>query len=274
MGADRRLVGHGSMSVTNLQFAIYNLQFAIFIYLFGILCSPVFAVELTVELSNSQNVTLVGAIQRWDPNGNHRNLPDPKAKIDAPAVDASAEKTTGDKWVFKNLPVGKYDLIFLSKDRVRIEGFQYAPVKEFDPFFAQNVMTDDETRQAIVDDIGKSAHYENKVEPLYLGGDKKAVRVLVMLIRDKPTSFERDTPGAATIRHELWQYSWNYGAWQKEKRTKVLDRLILHRDELRKWTWLWDLKLGGIEVGSKPVTVKYQLPESPGERKLKGLYPY
>ena len=55
------------------------------------------------------------------------------------------------------------------------------------------------------------------------------------------------------MRHEIWQYSWNYGGWQKEKRTKVMDRVMLHRDELRKWTWLWDPKLGGIEVGSTPL---------------------
>ena len=95
-----------------------------------------------------------------------------------------------------------------------------------------------------------------------------------MLLRDKPTSYEGDFPGAATIRHEIWQYSWNYGGWQKEKRTKVLDRAILHRDELRKWTWLWDPKLGGIDVRDKPITIDYDLPRPSGEKKLPGLYPY
>ena len=137
---------------------------------------------------------------------------------------------------------------------------------------------EEETRDFIVDDINKSPHYENKVAPLYLGGDEKAVRVLVMLIRDKPTSYENESPGAATIRHEIWQYSWNYGAWQKEKRTKVMDRILMPRDELRKWTWLWDPKLGGIEVKGRPVSVKYELPElsaTPNATsKLKGLYPY
>ena len=50
------------------------------------------------------------------------------------------------------------------------------------------------------------------------------------------------------MRHEIWQFSWNYGAWQKERRTRVLDRILMHRDQLRKWTWLWDAKLGGVEV--------------------------
>jgi hypothetical protein len=232
------------------------------------------AAGLTVKLGNAKDVTFVGAIQRWDQDGNHRRTPDPKAKIDAPAVDAKAVDAGGGRWVFEKLPQGKYDLVILAKDRRRVEGFQYVPVREFDPFFPPDAAVDAEAREFIVGDIGKSQHYENKVEPLYLGGDKKAVRVLVMLLRDKPTSYEADLPGAATLRHEIWQYSWNYGGWQKEKRTKVMDRVILNRDELRKWSWLWDPKLGGIDVRDKPAAIEYDLPRPAGEKKLKGLYPY
>ena len=230
--------------------------------------------KVSIELGNAQGVTFVGAVQRWDQNGNHRRLPDPKATIDAPAVDARAVDEGDGRWVFGNLAAGTYDLVILADGRRRIEGFQYVPVREFDSFLPSDATTDDDTRASIVDDIAKSAHYENRVEPLYLGGDKKTVRVLVMLIRDKPTSYEGQSPGAATMRHEIWQYTWNYGGWQKEKRTKVLDRVLLHRDELRKWTWLWEPKLGGIKVGSVPVTIRYDLPKPSGERKLKGLYPY
>jgi hypothetical protein len=231
------------------------------------------AAKVTVELGGAQGVTMVGAIARFDEDGNLTRIPDTKAKIDAPAVDARAVDAGGGRWVFKNLKKGTYDLVILGNRR-RFEGFQYAPVKEFDPFFPADASTDDETRDTIVDDIKKSQHYENKVVPLYLGGDKKMVRVLVMLIRDKPTSYEGEMHGAATMRHEIWQYSWNYGGWQKEKRTKVLDRVILPRDELRQWTWLWDPKLGGVEVGGKPLKIKYDLPKPLDERQLKGLYPY
>jgi hypothetical protein len=240
------------------------------------LASPGYAAAatLTVELGKAEGVTFVGAIQRWDRDGNHRRVPDPKAKIDAPAVDAKAADVGNGRWVFKNLPQGKYDLVILAKDRRRVEGFQFAPIKEFDPFFASDAAVDDETRDFILADIKKSLHYENKVEPLYLAGDKKAVRVLVMLLRDKPTSYEADSPGAATIRHETWQYSWNYGGWEKEKRTKVMDRVLMRRDELRKWTWLWDPKLGGIDVTEKPATLEYDLLQPSDKKSLKGLYPY
>ncbi len=197
----------------------------------------------------------------------------PMPAAGAPAVNAEAAEAGGGRWVFKDLPSGKYDLVILAKGRVRVEGFQYVPVREFDPFFPRDATADDETRETIVEQIRQSPHYENKVEPLYLGGDKKAVRVLVMLIRDKPTSYESESPGAATMRHEIWQFSWNYGGWQKEKRTKVLDRVLLPRQELRRWTWLWDPKLGGIEVEDKPLKIKYEMPK-PSEKRLKGLYPY
>jgi hypothetical protein len=244
------------------------------IYLWAIDCSSaLLAANLSLELKNSKNVIFLGAIQRWDQDGNQRRIPDPKAKIDSPAVDATAEKGNDGKWVFKNLPSGKYDLVLQAKDKVRIEGFQFAPVKEVDPFIQPDATIDEETRDFIIDDINKSPYYENKVMPLYLAGDKKAVRVFIMLIRDKPTSYEEESPGAATMRHEIWQYSWNYGAWKKEKRTIVLDRILMPRDQLRQWTWLWDPKLGGIELKNQSLSIKYDVPKT-NSKDLKGLYPY
>lgn len=232
------------------------------------------AAKVTVDLGKSgANVTFVGAVNRWDEDGNARREVNPKQKIDAPEADAKAVQETGGRWVFKSLTPGKYDLVILARDRVRVEGWYYTPVLEFDPVFPPTATTDEETAEFITDHIRKSQHYENKVVPLYLGGDKKAVRVLMMLIRDKVTSYESESPGAATVRHEIWQYDWNYGGWVKNRRTRVLDRILMHRDELRKWTWLWDPKLGGIEVKNKPLTIDYSLP-GPGDRKLKGLYPY
>ena len=228
------------------------------------------AARLTVDLGDAPGVTLVAALNRFDQDGNLRRAVDPNAKIEAPDVDFKAS-SVGGKWVFENLPPGKYDLLLIAQGRVRIEGFHYAPVLEFDPFFPGDATTDEATAQAITEQIAASRHYENRVEPLYMGGDKKAIRTLVMLIRDQPTSY---TPGAGTMRHEIWQFTWNYGGWTKEKRTRVLDRVLLQVSELRQWTWLWDPKLGGIEVKTSPVTLKYQMPDRSGPKTLKGLYPY
>lgn len=271
----------------------------LFAAVISLIAVEVLAAKVTVDLGKSQGVSFVGAIQRWDEDGNHRKLPDPKAQIGAPVVDATALDEGNGQWVFKNLPKGKYDLVILGaggkgdSPRLgeapsgpfrqtgtvpfsgpwRIEGFQFVPVHEFDPFFPPDMGIDEETREFVLDHIKKSPQYENVVEPLYLVGDKKVVRVLMMLLRNKPTTYN-EIPNAATLRHEVWQYSSNYGGWQKDKRTKVIDRVIMNGDELRRWTWLWDPKLGGINVASSPVHVRYQLPAPSGQRKLKGLYPY
>jgi hypothetical protein len=233
---------------------------------------PAQAAKVTVEVANVPGVKLVGAVNRFDQDGNLRRLPDEKAKVDEPYLDATAASNGTSQWVFKDLPPGKYDLVILAEGRLRIEGFQFAPVKEFDPFISPDAAPDDETREFISDDIQKSRHFENQVVPLYLAGDKnkKAVRVLVMLIRDQPTSYK---PGLGTIRHEIWQYTWHYGGWEKEKRTKVLDRILLPVAELHQWTWLWDPKLGGIEVRNAPLAIHYELPNKSGPQKIKGLYP-
>jgi len=162
--------------------------------------------------------------------------------------------------------------VICAGDKVRIEGFQFAPVLEFDPTTWRDATVEDEdAREYGLDHSRKSQHYENKVVPLYLGGDERVIRALVMLIRDKPTSYK---PGAGTIRHEIWQYTWQYGGWAKEKRTRVLDRLLLQVSELRRWTWLWDPKLGGIEVKGEPVTIEYEVPRGTDRAKLQGLHPY
>jgi hypothetical protein len=228
------------------------------------------AARLTVVLTDGDEIEFVGAIQRWDNDGNPRKPVNTKAELPKPEVDAQAARQSDGRWVFADLKPGRYDLVLIAKDRLRIEGFCYAPVLEFDPFFPGDATCDDETREFIEADIAKSEHFENHVQPLYMGGppgEKKTVRVLVQLIRDKPTSY---TPGAGTVRHEIWQYTWNYGAWAKERRTRVLDRILLPVTELRQWTWLWDPKLGGIEIQKKPVSLQYEVPARDAG-KLRGL---
>ncbi|MEE8451008.1 MAG: hypothetical protein V3R99_03805 [Thermoguttaceae bacterium] len=215
------------------------------------------AADLTLELGNSDGVTLVGALNRWDRDGNLRRPVNPKAKIDSPGLDAVAKHAGGNRWVFDNLPPGRYDLLILAKGPMRIEGWQYAPVLEFDPFLSPDAKVDPAVRRRITEKIAASPHYENRVEPLHMAGDRQTVRVLMRLIRDKPTSYK---PGLGTIRHEIWQFTYRYGGWAKEKRTRVMDRHLLPVSELQRWTWKWDPRLGGIEVKAMPMNIKYDLP--------------
>jgi len=229
------------------------------------------AATLKVVLENGSDITQVGAFRRWDADGNPRKAVDPKAKIDAPQVDATATRQSDGTWVFEDLVPGKYDLVLLGRNRVRIEGWEYAPVLEFDPFLPPTATADKKTRAWIFADIKKSRHYENKVVPLAAGGDDRALRALVMLIRDLPTSY---TKGAGTLRFEIWQYTASYGAWVKEKRTRVMHRLLLPVAEMRCWAWVWEPALGAVAVKKEPVTVRYRVPNSAELKKMPGLHPH
>jgi hypothetical protein len=158
---------------------------------------------------------------------------------------------------------------------MRIEGFHYPPVREFDPVLIHQPGVPAAARDWIAGHIDKSRHYENKVTPLYFVGDHKQVRVLVQLLRDKPTSYDGQFgQPVATLRHEVWQYTNQYGGWAKHRRTKVLDRILMPKDQLREWTWMWVPQLGGIKVGERPVKVSFRFPDLSNSGALPGLLPY
>jgi len=231
--------------------------------------------ELVVSLGSSEGVTLVGAIRRWDDDGKAHAAVDPKAKIDSPRVDAQAEKRDGGRWIFPDLADGTYDLVILAAPRVRVEGFRYPPISEFDAFLAADAKEpEEEIRETITKHIARSRHYENKVSPLYLAGNDKQVRILIQLVRDQPTSFDGDFGApVATVRHEIWQYTNNYGGWVKDRRTEVLDRVIMAKSEFRRWTWVWEPKLGGIAVGKKAASLSYELPRRLDPKTARGWFP-
>jgi len=229
---------------------------------------------LIIDLGKSKGVTFVGALLRWDEDGNPRKPIDRKAKIGAPEVAATAKPQSGNRWLFQKLPPGRYDLVILANDRVRVEGFHYPPVAEFDPFLPADATVPDDIREQIVKDIAKSQHYENKVAPLYLAGDEKQVRILMQLVRDQSTSYDAEYGmPVATVRHEVWQYSNQYGGWVKDKKTKIFDRILLPRKDLHRWTWLWEPKLGGIQMKQKTVSLFYELPGQIDRERSNGWLP-
>jgi hypothetical protein len=231
--------------------------------------------SLTLRLENDARVTSVGASRRWDQDGNPAFPVDPRAKIDQPRVDAWARQTAAGTWRFENLPAGRYDLVILAKDKLRIEGLHYPPVLEFDPVLVHDGQVPASARDWIERHIEQSRHYENKVTPLYFAGDEKQIRVFVQLLRDQPTSYDRQFgQQVATLRHEVWQYTNYYGGWAKEKNVRIFDRILMPKRQLRAWTWIWEPKLGGILVDEGPVEVKFRIPDQAEQANPRGLVPY
>ncbi len=258
---------------------------------------------LVIHLDGKHDdVSFVGAIYRWDPDGLPRKadgtarVAEERAEapdIKAPWVDYRAVNQGGGKWVIESLPAGTYDLIIVKAGaKQRFEGWRYAPVLDFEAFFPPDAKVlrdkdidgkmetvEDEESLTFVDrTIRQSKHYENKVVPLYFGGNyrkgqvrPKQVRALVMLIRDEGTTLDGTS---ATMRFEIWQFEDRSGGYVKQKRTHVLHRIIMPRGELAQWTWLWDPALGNINVEKKGDTkVEYTIPD-PDDSTLKGLRPY
>ena len=238
-------------------------------------CRQSSAGELVVRLNNATRVNFVGAVDRWDADGNPVRSVDPKAKIQVPPVAAIAQQTGPGVWKFQQSAPGCYDLVILARERIRIEGFGYPPVLEFDPFTSHDQQVPATAREFITRHIAQARLYENKVTPLHFAGDDKSIRVLVQLLRDKPTSFDAQFgEPVATLRHEVWQYTNRDGAWSKEKRVRVFDRLLMAKRELRQWTWIWEPQLGDIQLSKDRVVVEYTLPKFSADAECRGLFPY
>ncbi|MFO0910114.1 MAG: M13-type metalloendopeptidase [Isosphaeraceae bacterium] len=210
--------------------------------------------DLTLELEGSDEVRLVGAVRRFDDQGLPRRPVDPKAKIDAPALDhvAAPIDPARRRWRFTKMPAGRYDLVILTQTGARIEGVSFPPILEGDPFLSPSEgLPRDEDREAVASRIRAARHYENRVTPLYFAGDDQGIRVFVQLVRDLPTSYDAEYgQPVATMRHEVWQFTKLTGAWTRERRTVVFDRVLLPRAELERTRWIWDPRLGNVRMGS------------------------
>ena len=120
----------------------------------------------------------------------------------------------------------------------------------------------DETRDGIVKDIAKSQHYENKVSPLFLAGRREA---------GADSRAARSRP-ADQLRRRLRRPG-GHGSPRGLAIHQQLRRLGQGPQDRRSWTGSsWpgansddgpgsgSPRLGGIEVGRKPVTITYELP--------------
>jgi len=230
--------------------------------------------ELTISVAPDSRVASIGVVRRFDENGTLARPVNPKAKFEAPYYDQVISRGSAH---FQNLLPGTYDAIVFLKDGTRLEGYHWPIFNEFDdpddPAFA--TPPPDEVVQFLKDKIAGTRYYENKVTPLVFAGDEKHVRVLMQLLRDRKTSYDKKFGApVATLRYEVWQFTNQYGGWVRDKHSKVLHRLLDSVANMRTKTWLWDRKLGGWKVtpDRAAMTVSYEIPAD--LTALPGLKPY
>ncbi|NOX54426.1 MAG: hypothetical protein GXP27_08280 [Planctomycetes bacterium] len=247
-------------------------------WLTGLLGGPgaaaVRAADLTIRVEPESRVAWIGIVRRFNDDGSLARPVDPKAKFEAPYCDRTARRATAS---FDRLPPGIYDAIVFLKDGTRIEGYHWPIFNEFedpeDPVFQSP--PPDEVAEIVREKILGKRYYENKVTPLDMAGDEERVRVLMQLLRDRKTSYDGQYGApVATLRYEIWQFTNYYGGWLRDKKSKVLHRILDAKERLRKKTWVWDRKLGGFAVGknSRGITLRYRIPGDLS--KLPGLHPY
>jgi hypothetical protein len=229
--------------------------------------------ELLVTIEPAGRVASVGVVRRFDGDGTLLRPVDPKAQFEAPHRDAVAERVPAK---FGDLLPGTYDLIVFLKDGTRLEGFHIPVFDELEEAGGDSFShpPPEEAEAEIRKQIKAGRYYENKVTPLFLRGDDEHVRVMIQLLRDEPTSLDAEFGApVATVRYELWQFTNRFGTWSRDRKSKVLYRVLESKDRLRKRRWLWTGDLGGIVITDIAPRQKviYRLPERLSD--LPGLQP-
>jgi len=219
--------------------------------------------ELSVTIEPADRVASVGVVRRFDGDGTLLRPVDPKAQFEAPHRDAVAERVPA---TFSDLKMGTYDLIIFLKDGARLEGFHIPVFDELEEAGGDSFSRPpaEEGQTEIRKLIKAGRYYENKVTPLFLRGDDEHVRVMMQLLRDEPTSFDAEFGApVATVRYELWQFTNRFGSWTRDRKSKLLHRVLEAKDRLRKRRWLWTSELGGIRITDEVPRQKatYRLPE-------------
>ena len=241
----------------------------------------------------------------------HKGKINPKAKMDKPETPFVGTIEENGAFRIERLPYGTYDLVLLTKDARRFEGFHLELSRKFEEVanVADQYEDEDEDPDALDEDeedmeapegeskkgakkkgkpgispemeklirkqISKMRTYENKKRAIAMIGNKKRATVLMMLLRDKATTYDGDFGApVATLRWEIWTWTNWYGGWTKDRDPKLLHRVIMDSRKLRTRAWIWDRALGGVRVkeGEATAPILYTVPKQYTE--ADGLVPY
>ena len=113
----------------------------------------------------------------------------------------------------------------------------------------------------LIDWVDHLKIFENRKRVLDVDGTGERARVLVEKIRDKPTSLPVKEP-TAFWRIEIFDFRKYYGGWSKEKYTVIVRQKVPIRT-FRTYRWMFEKRLGGIDVNAVGVTpvATYEVPE-------------
>jgi len=127
-------------------------------------------------------------------------------------------------------------------------------------------------REWIVNWVNQLKIFENKKRVLDLDGTGDRARVLVLKVRDEPTTLPTQEP-TAFWRIEILDFKKYYGGWSSEKSTVVVREQVPIR-KFRTYKWMFEKRLGGIRAAEGAVSVvpDYNVPETLDA--TRGLVPY
>ena len=130
--------------------------------------------------------------------------------------------------------------------------------------FPPTATTDDDTRKTITDDIAQSAALREQGRAVGHGRrQRRRPRADDVDPRQGDQLRGRQSRRGDDAAREFGNSPGPTAHGRRSGGRAGFDRVLVHRDELRKWTWLWDAKLGGVEVKGRS-TLSYE--NAPAQR--------
>jgi len=209
--------------------------------------------KITGKIANPKRCTGVGVVTRGGT----------KTRLKVTATRGKYDATTGE-FEIAGLKDGLYDLrVYVKGGHIDGCDLKMDPSQESDKPMTKK---DREKIMKYVEDFPE--RFCDILRPMYLEGNHEFAKMLVEKIRYRP--FHSGTPGERLWRVEIWVFQNYYGGWRKKQhgwqvlaRERATRRTPEEREKFDNMMWLFDPKIGGIEVedGETTVVKDYTVPE-------------
>ena len=173
-----------------------------------------------------------------------RNVKVPIIAKEVPVREHKGRVLEGGSRYEITVPPGTYDLHFETTDGLKIEGADLRAEggAKADPLKERDL-------KSIRERVRNMRTFENERSVLAIVGGSKRAKVLVRLVRTKPTSYDGDFgEPLAIFRWEVWNFKKYTGSWLKERKYKVLRRFMVAKRKMHELRWDFRPELGGVDV--------------------------